>query len=132
VHCNVGGGYSPDGLANEALHWMIGKAEDFGLEVDDAYLAHLRPCFNSTLNDSMSLLYQSLGTFERPIGEHREHGEQVHQSAIDRMNLPQCQYSPANLMSAMSGGAPLPIVNTTRIARGRPCGPAEERPSVPR
>jgi hypothetical protein len=27
------GGYSPDGLANEALHWLIGKAEDFGLEV---------------------------------------------------------------------------------------------------
>jgi len=132
VHCNVGGGYSPDGLANEALHWLIGKAEDFGLEVDDAYLAHFRPCFNSTLNDSMSLLYQSLGTYERPIGEHREHGEQVHQSAIDRMNLPQCQYAPANLMSAMSGGAPLPIVNTTRIARGRACGPADEHPSAPR
>jgi hypothetical protein len=79
----------------------------------------------------MSLLYQSLGTLERPIGEHREHGEQVHQSAIDRMNLPQCQYAPGNLMSAMSA-APLPIVNTTPIARGRAGGPADEHPSAPR
>ena len=27
VHSNVGGGYSPDGLANEALHWVVEKAE---------------------------------------------------------------------------------------------------------
>src|SRR5437588_213063 len=26
VHSNVGGGYSPDGLANEALHWIVEKA----------------------------------------------------------------------------------------------------------
>ena len=132
VHCNVGGGYSPDGLANEALHWLIEKAEALGLEVDDAYLAHFRPCFNSTLNDSMTLLYRSLGTLERPIGEHREHGEQVHQSAIDRLSLPECGYAPPNLRSVMCGDAPLPIVNTTRIARGTACHLADEPPSAPR
>jgi uncharacterized protein (DUF2235 family) len=38
VHSNVGGGYSPDGLANEALHWMVEKAEALGLEFDQNYL----------------------------------------------------------------------------------------------
>ena len=27
VHSNVGGSYAPDGLANEALHWIVEKAE---------------------------------------------------------------------------------------------------------
>ena len=51
MHSNVGGSYAPDGLANEALHWIIEKAEGLGLEFDKAYLAHFVPCFNSLLND---------------------------------------------------------------------------------
>lgn len=57
VHSNVGGSYRPDGLANEALHWMAEKAEEVGLEFDSKYLAHYLPCFNSTLNDSMTWMY---------------------------------------------------------------------------
>ena len=38
VHSNVGGGYAPDGLANEALHWIAGKAQALGLAVDDDFL----------------------------------------------------------------------------------------------
>src|SRR5207253_7515445 len=36
VHSNVGGGYTPDGLANEALHWIVEEAERLGLETDGA------------------------------------------------------------------------------------------------
>ena len=36
VHCNVGGSEAPDGVANEALHWMVEKAERLGLEFDQA------------------------------------------------------------------------------------------------
>ena len=53
VHSNIGGGYAPDGLANEALHWMAEKAEGLGLELDHAYLKHFKPCFNARLHDSV-------------------------------------------------------------------------------
>lgn len=39
VHSNVGGGYSPDGFANEALHWIVEKVEGLGLEFDREYLS---------------------------------------------------------------------------------------------
>ena len=61
LHSNVGGGYSPDGLANEALHWMVEQAEMLGLQVDHSYLAPFIPCFNSVLNESMTLMYRLFG-----------------------------------------------------------------------
>ena len=78
VHSNVGGGYGPDGLANEALHWIVEKAEDLGLEFDK-FLQHYRPCFNSTLNDSMTAVYKVMGEHLRPIGKRLTDGEGVHQ-----------------------------------------------------
>jgi uncharacterized protein (DUF2235 family) len=133
VHGNVGGGYSPDGLANESLHWLVEKAESFGLEVDSEYLKHFRPCFNSTLNDSMNALYRLLGKYHRPVGEHRQHGEQIHQSVIDRLHLNGLNYAPGNVaQQLLSEANALPIVNTKRIARGTPCEAAQEHPSAPR
>lgn len=44
VHTDVGGGSTPDGLANEALHWLIGKAEELGLVLDSQFLAYYKPC----------------------------------------------------------------------------------------
>ena len=120
VHCNVGGGYGLDGLANEALHWMVEKAEQLGLAFDNTYLAHFRPCFNSTLNDSMTGMYRAMGSFERKIGLHRAAGECVHQSLLDRHSHPPSQYEPKNLQDYLAG-PPLPIVNTTRVSRGVAC-----------
>jgi len=34
VHSNVGGSYVDDGLANEALKWMLREARDVGLDLD--------------------------------------------------------------------------------------------------
>lgn len=120
VHSNVGGSYRPDGLANEALHWMVEKAEQLGLEFDSTFLAHYLPCFNSVLNDSMSAMYRLVGPYLRPIGSHAGDGEAVHQSVIDRMNYDACRYTPENFRGA--GHVPdLPIVNTQRVARGQPC-----------
>ena len=126
VHSNVGGGYAPDGLANEALHWVVEKAERLGLEFDAEYLAHFLPCFNSMLVDSMTVAYRIMGPHERELGEHTADGEAVHQSAIDRMNLPACAYGPDNLKAYLAKpGGPQPA-NTARIARGEPC------PDLPR
>jgi uncharacterized protein (DUF2235 family) len=120
VHCNVGGGYSPDGLANEALHWIVEKAERLGLAVDSSFLDHYTPCFNSVLNDSMTTAYRLLGSYLRPVGKALADGESVHQSAVDRKNLADCKYSPENLTEAMQGQSP-PVAKTTRIQRGTPC-----------
>ncbi len=133
VHCNVGGGYSPDGLANEALHWMIEKAQSVGLQVDSDYLNHFKPCFNSTLNDSMTLMYRLMSPYVRPIGQARAHGEQIHQSVIDRMNLMDLKYAPANLgKDVLEGTGMLPVAQTSRIARGTPCLLNQEHPTPPR
>jgi len=123
VHSNVGGGYAPDGLANEALHWIVEHAERLGLEFDHEYLKHFTPCFNSELKDSMSAMYRAMGPYVRPVGKQISDGETVHQSAMDRMKLPACEYNPENLKQCIAsvGGAGPQTVNTTRIARGTPC-----------
>jgi uncharacterized protein (DUF2235 family) len=121
VHSNVGGSSTPDGLANEALHWIVEKAEALGLEFDDAFLAHYRPCFNSVLHDSMSPLYKLMGPLVRTIGGQGADGEAVHQSAIDRLNLQSCEYSPPNLITYLGSAGPPRICNTARTARGSPC-----------
>ena len=121
VHSNAGGSYSPDGLANEALHWMIEKAESLGLEFDKEYLAHFMPCFNSVLNDSMTAMYRLMGPHVRDLGKHAADGECLHQSAIDRLRLAECAYGPSNLNTVLQNGAKLAVVNTTRVSRGTPC-----------
>ena len=121
VHSNVGGGYAPDGLANEALHWMAEKAEALGLEFDRAYLDHFRPCFNSRLHDSMSALYKAMGQYVRALGTHAADGEAIHQSAVDRAQLAECRYQAGNLAACLAQSPGLPTVTTRRIARGTPC-----------
>jgi uncharacterized protein (DUF2235 family) len=115
VHSNVGGGYRPDGLANEALHWIVSKAEGIGLDVDHDYLGHFEPHFDSTLHDSMSLKYRLFGPLRRPIGREREGQECIHEAAIKRMNDASCNYAPDNLKSVVgrSPGA-LRVVATAK------------------
>jgi len=127
VHCNVGGGYAPDGLANEALQWIVEKAEGLGLEFDSAYLGHFTPCFNSVLQDSMTTTYRALGEYVRPIGKQAADGEVLHKSALDRRKLAECDYHPANLEEFLASGAALTPASTTRVPTGTPCPPMTER-----
>lgn len=120
VHTNVGGGCTPDGLANEALQWMVEKAEGLGLAFDSTYLGHYLPCFNSKMQDSMTAKYKVLGEYARPIGNYAAHGERLHQSVIDRHGLAALAYQPGNLKTYLAAGTP-PVSNTTRMARGTPC-----------
>jgi len=117
VHSNVGGGYKPDGLANEALHWIVSKAEKLGLDVDHDYIEHFEPHFDSKLHDSMSLKYRLLGPSIRPIGRQRADGECVHEAAIKRMGHADSKYSPENLKAVVGTGAgALPVVKTASNA----------------
>ena len=122
VHGNVGGGYKPDGVANEALHWMVEKAEDLDLAVDEKYLSNYWPCFNTPLADSMSVKYRALGEYVRPLGAHAAHGEKLHKSVVDRLGFTAAKYQAANLDRWLASGPP-PIVDTTvkRYKRGTPC-----------
>jgi len=101
VHSNVGGGYRPDGLANEALHWLISKAESVGLDVDWRYLEHFEPHYDSKLRDSMSMKYRLMVPISRTIGAYIPDGECVHQAAIERIDDPACSYAPQNLIAAL-------------------------------
>ena len=58
VHSNIGGGYVDDGLANLALRWMIGEAEEHGLAVDDRYLTKFRGYAQDRLYRSESLFFR--------------------------------------------------------------------------
>jgi uncharacterized protein (DUF2235 family) len=136
VHSNVGGSYHPDGLANEALHWMVEKAEGHGLEFDQRQLAHYTPCFNSTKNDSMTLMYRLFGNGERAIGEHLSDGEMIHQSALDRLEKEPCKggYRPNNLLKFLEDHPKPPVAVTNRISRGQACHPLDaptEPPDCP-
>ena len=128
VHSNVGGGYSPDGLANEALHWMVEQAEQAGLSVDYDYLKPFRPCFNSVLNNSMTLMYRLFGRYTRPLGRHGADGEVVHQSVLDRMRLPECHYRPKNLVTFLREHPAPMMTDTVATKRGTPC--MTEAPAV--
>ena len=120
VHSDVGGGYTPDGLANEALHWIVEKAEALDLEVDATYLGHFTPCFNSVLHNSMSLKYRVFGQYRRPLGEYLAHGETVHQAALDRRNL-LADYQPPQLEKYLATPGRPAAAQTTLFPRGTPC-----------
>ena len=120
VHSNVGGSYRPDGLANEALHWIVEKAEGLGLEFDAAYLKHYRPCFNSVLNDSMSLKYRVFGPYVRQLGANVGDGEGIHRSVSDRLGHAESRYEPENVRGYLASPSAR-VVDTHRIARGVPC-----------
>ena len=111
VHSNIGGGYKPDGLANEALHWIIGKAQSVGLDVDWDYLAHFEPHHDSVLHDSMSFKYRLFGPGARDIGAHQQHGECVHEATVNRMQHADSSYTPTNISD---GAKSLPVVGTER------------------
>ncbi len=117
VHSNVGGGYHPDGVANEPLHWIIEKAEKLGLAFDDNYLSYFRPCFDSELRDSMSFKYKLFGEYQRKLGAHVQDGESIHAATFNRRDNEPSHYHPKNLVDG------LPVVDTTRIDRGEPCLP---------
>lgn len=123
VHCNVGGGETPDGLANEALHWIVEKAEGLGLAVDCDYLKHYRNCFDSKLHKSMSLMYRVMGPNVRAIGAHGA-DERPHRSALNRRAHASCAYAAPNLTSYLGRHPSVESYETTRVPCGTPCSQA--------
>jgi uncharacterized protein (DUF2235 family) len=86
VHSDIGGGLTPDGLANCALHWIAGHAQALGLELNSEYLTFFEPHPEATLHNSMTLKYRAFPPCDRSIGEHLSAGEFVHHAAYERWN----------------------------------------------
>jgi hypothetical protein len=75
----------------------------------------------------MTWFYRAMGKNIRLLGEHRSDGECIHQSVLDRIALGACEYEPGNVTDELlSGPNKLPVTNTSRIARGVPCGAQPE------
>jgi len=109
VHTNIGGGYDNDGLANCAFQWMLEKAGLSGLEVDKKFTKKYRSFHKDEIHDSMTFIYKLFGKFHRPIGKQLNGNEQVHETAIKRLqtkNPPKPEYGgpykPQNLIDFLN------------------------------
>lgn len=56
-HGNIGGAYGNDGLANGALHWIVGEAKKHGLKIDNDFLNRYRPYPQDELGESYKGIY---------------------------------------------------------------------------
>ena len=108
THTNVGGGNLDSGLSDVALEWMLKRACECGLIIDEDYcLKKIQPDLLAKAVNSYSLGYRILETlrvppYVRPIGS-TGIGEMIHQSVVDRLRDTRQQYRPVNLISESSG-----------------------------
>ena len=96
VHSNIGGGYKPDGLANQALHYIVEKAKNAGLEFDPTYLTYFEKHYDSELRNSMSFKYRLLGEHNREITLGTSSNEKVDGSVYERIEHVK-KYKPINV-----------------------------------
>jgi len=96
VHGDVGGGNDQPALANVALHWMLGKAADHGLRVDQQALARREPDALGKMHDSFSGFWRMRGRHVRRIPE----GARIHHSVVERLADGETGYAPRNLPSS--------------------------------
>jgi len=83
VHSDVGGGYSNTDLANCTLNWMIEKAKTAGLAFKNDVITGNG---NGEMHDSMTNLYEKLGTVNRKMNNGIEFNESLSQEARNRWN----------------------------------------------
>lgn len=99
VHSNVGGGYVNAGLSDEAFVWILGKAILCGLKINQSYIdSAIFPNYAGTLYNSKTGLFKLTKSYTRPMGLNANSGEDVHQSAYNRLaDVP--NYTPKNFLS---------------------------------
>jgi len=99
VHADVGGGYADSGLADGALLWMAERAAECGLAFDDRALSVVAdPDFRGTLHRSRKGYHRLTFQRVREMGTAYPETESVHASALARMEAPELDYAPENLL----------------------------------
>ncbi|MGP4844263.1 phospholipase effector Tle1 domain-containing protein [Marinobacter sp. 1Y8] len=114
VHGDVGGGYPDAALADIALQFMIGQANQQGLEwqVGSVFSSDPNDRFMGELHDSYRLPYRLMSPHERVIGEVQREAksmesavtEKIHIAALDRLEAGGAFHNGANLRQALSQG----------------------------
>jgi len=103
VHSNIGGGYEDAGLSDITFMWMLQKAKDTGLAVDENWIReNIQPNAFGELRDSKTGLYKLTGDFHRPIGIKLGGNELVHAEAMARYKK-DSGYRPENLVKYLEG-----------------------------
>ena len=107
AHSNVGGGCLDTGLSDLALKWMVNQATECGLVMNQAYLgdaSRVSPSERGKLTDSYGIGYKMLEyvkvkPYIRPIGQHPQTGEMIHESVLRRIQSDvESPYEPANVL----------------------------------
>jgi uncharacterized protein (DUF2235 family) len=97
VHSNVGGGYEDSGLADIALEWMLNRATEHGLSIDEQYAKlRVKPDPLGELRDSFKGMYR----FSKPLARRIPSDEDIHPAACERMQ--RVHYRPENLVDYLS------------------------------
>lgn len=97
VHSNIGGGYPDRGLSDQALVWMIEKAQGAGLAFDPEIVGGFAPDPRGVLENSKTGFYFLTRAHHRYIGAvSRSTAESVHPSALERRSADP-YYHPENL-----------------------------------
>jgi len=100
-HGDVGGGHYEGGLADEALQWLVNRAQSCGLEIDKVYLDRIsEQAGKAVIHRHESPAWSLLGRAWRAIGVINA-DETIHHSAEQRyLNDP--GYRPVNLRDYFS------------------------------
>lgn len=93
VHSDVGGWYDERGLSNIALKWMLAKAKEQGMVVDDAQVDSITGDPHGEIHESYKGFWKFRGSRTRKIPT----GASIHRSVIERLNNPANKYRPQNL-----------------------------------
>lgn len=111
VHTNVGGGYADSGLSDIAFLWMLNKAKECDLAIDDAYVAsQTHPDAAGELRQSKKGFYKITKSHIRAIGVQKNGLESVHKSVIKRQESDQTKpgpYRPENLLQYLGSDNPV-------------------------
>ncbi len=102
-HGDVGGGYQASGLAGIDFTWMLQKAEDAGLELDDEYVdASVQSVPLDHLHNSRTSFFKLSPSHAREIGSGNATNQAVHPAAIGRYDSAIPPYRPSNLEAYLS------------------------------
>lgn len=102
AHSDVGGGYPEDDASQIPLQWMLERAADAGLQLDEEAVRAYPIAYNpfGELHDSRTLLYALRKPVERGIGRAKDgkvdSTQSVHPSVLERWDRDP-RYRPSNL-----------------------------------
>jgi uncharacterized protein (DUF2235 family) len=100
VHCDVGGGYPETGLSNITLSWMMGKAMELGLQLDQGAVASYAPIDAKHALDTKHESWSVLWGF--PRAREIANNSAISNSVQLRFAL-DAQYRPSTLVFSGSG-----------------------------